>query len=169
MDRMRHVGAVFLTASLCASIAEADEVSLGGGHVIAAAGVGADSRRVGARLNLDAGIALLFEPGWLAAKPTWADGWLLGASVSTGFGVTPTYILVEGGWGGDAAWKGMTIGGCAVTLAGVARVDPCAVGGVGARFACDVFFAQIGLRALSVAGQNGFDGQAMLTYGLGHF
>jgi hypothetical protein len=163
-------GLAFATVALLPAVARAG-VSLAGAHVAAAGGIGADASEAAARFNLDAGFALRLDSSSFGDHDwAWPDrGWLIGASATSGFGRSPTYVLLEGGLGHSTDMKGTAIGGAALSLAGVVRVDPSAAPGVGARVTVDLFFIEIGIRVLCVVGAHGLDGQAMLTAGLGRF
>lgn len=133
---------------------------LRGFHVAAAAGPAFEERAL--RGYFDAGIMTGFftRPTSRTMFPT-QHGWLLGPSIVTGFGASPTSVAFEVGYG-----ESRSVVGHSFTLGPLLRVDPAIAPGASVRFTTDFFLVQLGLR-LNVTTEG--SGELIGSIGLGRF
>lgn len=162
----RAVAGAALLAALRPSAAAADEVGFGfhAAYGIAGAFAPADLSR-GLRHNLDIAAALALQEirGSRDGIFSTGKGPMFGASLATGFGEYPTYVVPEVGWGADATIAGLGI------MAGVPiRVDPSAGVGLGLRVNVDLILMNLGFRVISVVTDSP-ELQLGATIGIGRF
>lgn len=162
----RAVAGAALLLTLRPSAAAADDVGYGF-HVaygIAGAFAPPDLHR-GLRHNLDIAAALALQEvtGSRDGLFSTGKGPMFGASLATGFGEYPTYVIPEVGWGADATLAGVGI------MAGVPiRVDPTSGVGLGLRINIDAILINLGFRMITIVTEPA-ELQLGATIGIGRF
>lgn len=152
---------LLLLVAATSAPAAAEPFRLRGGHAAYAVGGSTDD---GVRHAIDVGVT----GGWLTETasqdglPSELEGPIVGASLASGLGASPTYLAVEGGL---AYSTGFAAGSASLAL--VTRVHPDLAAGLGLHLTGDLVGFQLGLR-LAVVGIE-TEAVAMVTLGFGRF
>lgn len=144
--------AVLVTLGVTVAPREAAaQLEFGGAHVAYGLGGSFASESVGPglRQGLDVFVGFGEVDTRGSSGHMWSShsGWILGPSVYTGFGAYPTYGAVEWLVCQDSTLAGIGLGGGPAL-----RLTPETAGGLTLRASGDLFFVQLGVRALALFG-----------------